>query len=63
VSAKRVIVWMCSCGNYYASSNTGDLRGKVNRDRKGNVTTSRTRCPDCGGNRKRRVLLVVGEED
>ena len=50
----KVIVWVCrECGNYYASSNAGDLSTLMNTDRATKKPTfPRSRCPTTGVRRQ-----------
>ena len=39
-------IWVCpNCGNYYGSSDTGDLSTQWNTDKKNQKTFRRSRCP------------------
>ena len=47
IARRMVTIWICrECGNYYASSNAGNLADKWNKDRRtGQRTFPRSRCP------------------
>lgn len=59
--AIAVVVWVCDkCANYFASSSAGDLAAKMNtKFNSGEPTHSRSRCPDCGADRKAHTTVIL----
>lgn len=60
-----VKLYVCStkdCGNYYGSSSMGKLHEEWNTDIKGERTTKRSRCPQCGGERVERWAWLIPQD-
>jgi hypothetical protein len=57
----KIKVWICRCGNYYASSSARDLSTEWNRDIKNRKTHTRDRCPDCGEKRTVKKVNIDAE--
>jgi hypothetical protein len=55
-------VYVCKCGNYYGASNMGKLQEDWNTDLKGERTTLRSTCPDCGSQRQERWAWLIPQD-
>ncbi len=67
-ASEYIVVYVCSCGNYYGSSSMGSLENAPNiapvgTPDAGKIRSFRSTCPSCGGQRVKRYAHLVPEEE